>query len=151
MYLVQTFKFRFGEFSDFFNGDMITGRGVQNLKERVVYFLYIDGKITGPYKTYSNGSDLGQFMDMYSKVLDHKVLVIEPRAVAQEVATYKLYLRVASYDDIERNTIFYEHRDKKLFGPFALVTDISVYDTHLIQRINEGKIFVINERQKFEL
>jgi len=151
MYLAQTFKFRYGEIPDFFYCSYDPSFFVRNIKERVVYFLYIDNQLSGPYKTYWDAEFYNQAFEFYELIHEKKVLVLEPRQVSQEVLKQKIYLRTASFDDIERNTIFFEYNHSGLRGPFALETDISIHDTVLLQKLNDKQLFVINERQNFKL
>jgi|SRR5690554_4477918 len=151
MYLAQTFKFRYGEISDFFICNYFPEYFVRYMKERVVYFLYIDGQLSGPYKTYWDCMEMDFAFELYELIHEKKVLVLEPRQVSQEVLKQKIYLRTASFDDIERNTIFFEYNHSGLRGPFALETDISIHDTVLLQKLKDKQLFVINERQNFKL
>lgn len=150
MYLLQTFKFRFGELSDLFICNSFPQTGVRYIKEKFLYFLFIDGKIFGPYKTHRDCKEVGLAFEIYELVVDKKVLVIEPRQISQEVASDKMYMRLAKFDDLERNTLYYEYVNKNLFGPYMMTTDISDHDSVLITKINNGIIYVINEIQKFK-
>lgn len=149
MYLIQQFKFRYGEFSDLFICNSYPQKGVRCIKERFLYFLYINGKILGPYKTHRDCREVGLAMELYQLVYENKVLVIEPRQVAQQVAIEEMYLRTATVDDMERNTLYYEYVNKNLMGPYMMVTDISPYDTNLLRKIENGIIFIVNEKQSF--
>lgn len=149
MYLIQQFKFRYGEFSDLFICNSYPQQGVRCIKERFLYFLYINGKILGPYKTHRDCREVGLAMELYQLVYENKVLVIEPRQVAQQVAIEEMYLRTATVEDMERNTLYYEYVNKNLMGPFMMVTDISSYDTNLLRKIENGIIFIVNEKQSF--
>ena len=151
MYLAQTFKFRYGELTDFFVCKTFPEKeGVCSMKEKVLYFLYIDGKILGPYKTYHDCRYVWQAFELYQLIHENKILVIESRRVSQEITQEKLYLRTAAYEDLERNALFWEYANKSLNGPFQMYTDISAHDSVLIQKIKEGTIFIINEKQKFD-
>lgn len=150
MYLAQTFKFRFGEKQDFFHCTFYPNFFVRRIKECVVYFLYIDGELMGPYKTYSNADFYDQSFEIIELIHENKVLVLESRQVSQEVLREKLYLRLASYEDIKRNTVFFEYVNNRLNGPFSLHTDISLNDTGLVKKLNLQQIYVINERQNFK-
>lgn len=147
MYLSRTFKLRHAELHDFFVCHSFPKNGVRFLKERVLYFLFINGSVYGPYKTYYNCTDIGANIEMRQLIYEQKALVIEPRQVAQEVTSEKLYMRKAVYDDMERNTLYFEYTNKQLFGPYSMETDISEFDTKLISKLNNGLIFIINEKQ----
>lgn len=151
MYLVQTFKFRYGELTDLFLCNSFPQSGVRCLKERYLYFLYIDGKISGPYKTPESCREVSAAFELMELVHANKVLVIEPRQVAQEVLQEKLYLRIANYDDLCRNTIYFEYVNRNIYGPYYMQTDISPTDNILLQKINSGCVFIINERQNMPL
>lgn len=151
MYLAQTFKLRYGEIPDFFHCCFAPSFFVRRIKEQVVYFLYIDNQLSGPYKTYSNADFYDQSFEFYELIYEKKVLVLEPRQVSQEVLKQKIYLRTAIFDDIQRNTVFFEYNNAQLSGPITLPTDISIHDTGLIAKLKNEKIFVINERQNFKL
>lgn len=151
MYLVQTFKFRYGELTDLFLCNSFPQSGVRCLKERYLYFLYIDGKLSGPYKTPENCKEVSAAFELMELVHDQKVLVIEPRQVAQEVLQEKLYLRIANYDDMCRNTIYYEYVNKNIYGPYYMQTDISEHDIMLINKLKAGSVFIIYERQNMPL
>lgn len=103
----------------------------------------------GPYKTHRDCREVGLAMEIYQLVYENKVLVIEPRQVAQQVAIEEMYLRTATVDDMERNTLYYEYVNKNLMGPYMMVTDISAYDTNLLRKIENGIIFIVNEKQSF--
>lgn len=150
MYLSQTFKLRYGEPADFFICDAFPKNSKRCMKERVMYFLYINGKLTGPYKTHRNCNEVGSAFELIELLHYNYVLVIEPRQVAQEVLQQKLYLRSASVNDLERNTLYFEHQNKNLLGPFVMQTDLCEFDDHLIRKIQADKIFIINERQQLE-
>jgi|GEM_PF-5284404 len=149
MYLIEKFKFRYGEFADLFICNSYPQRGVRCIKERFLYFLFLNGKISGPYKTHRDCREVGLALELYQLVYENKVLVIEPRQVAQQVVTEEMYLRTATVDDMERNTLYYEYVNKNLSGPFMMITDISAYDTNLIRKIENGLIFIVNEKQSF--
>ena len=150
MYLSQTFKLRYAEIPDLFVCNSFPNTGVRFLKERALYFLFLNGVVYGPYKTYYNSSVIVEAFDIYELIHENKVLVIEPRQVAQEVVREKLYLRKAVYDDMERNTVYYEYVNKQLFGPYTMQTDASANDTVLNRKLQQGIIYIINEKQKFE-
>lgn len=150
MYLAQTFKFRYGEFTDLFICNTFPQKGVRCIKERFLYFLFLDGKIFGPYKTHQDCKEIGLALELYQLVHEKKVLVIEPRQVSQEVITEKLYLRTAAFEDLERNTLYYEYVNKNLYGPYMMITDISEFDDQLIRKINQETIYIISEKQIFE-
>ena len=151
MYLAQTFKLRYGELPDLFLCFNYPKSGVRCMKERVLYFMYIDGKISGPYRTYGNSNEMGQAFEIYELICNQQILVLEPRQVAQEVLQRKLFLREANYDDLERNTMYFEYGNSKIIGPYYMQTDICEHDMGLITKIQSKKIFIINERQDMPL
>lgn len=150
MYLAQTFKFRYGEIPDLFLCFSFPKTGVRCAKENVLYFLYLEGKILGPYKTHSDCRETGLAIELYQLVHENKVLVIEPRQVAQQVISEKLYLHTATFEDMERNTLYYEYNNKKLYGPFMMETDIAMHDVNLLRKLENQVLFVISEKQTFE-
>lgn len=149
MYLIQTFKFRYGEFTDLFLCNSYPKKGVRCIKERFLYFLFLNGKISGPYKTHRDCREVGLALELYQLVHENKVLVIEPRQVAQQVVSEEIYLRTATVDDMERNTLYYEYVNKNLVGPFMMITDLCEFDFHLLRKISSGIIFIVNEKQSF--
>jgi len=151
MYLAQTFKLRFGEFHDLFLCFNYPKAGVRCMKERVLYFMYIDGKISGPYRTYGNSNEMGKAFEIYELISNQQILVLEPRQVSQEVLQQKLFMREALYDDLERNTLYFEYQNNQIYGPYLMQTDICEHDVALIQKIQAKKLFIINERQDMPL
>lgn len=121
----------------------------QRLRERVVYFLYIDNHLTGPYKTPDNGENPERFFEIYCHLLRKEVLMLEPRTVAPSVCKKKVWFRTASMEDIERNTIFFELHNDNLVGPWTIPYDLTPYDEQIIKKIKQEKIFVVYERQQF--
>lgn len=150
MYLSQTFKFRYGELTDLFICNSFPQKGVRCIKERFLYFLFLNGKILGPYKTHRDCREVGLALELYQLVCENKVLVIEPRQVAQEIASEEMYLRTATIADMERNTLYYEYVNKNLIGPFMMITDLCEFDCHLLRKIENGIIFIVNEKQSFD-
>lgn len=158
MYVWKMFKFREADFLDIFieypRREFLDGEWknfhCQRLRDCVVYFLYQDGKLSGPFKTSTEVDCPERFLSMYIHFVKHQILVLEPRQVAQEVFSKKVWFRPANFLDIERNTIFFEYNKKDLLGPWTLPYDLTIYDDNLIKKINQKTLYVVNEQQKFD-
>lgn len=158
MYVWKMFKFREADFLDIFieypRREFLDGEWknfhCQRLRECVVYFIYREGKLSGPFKTTTKSECPERFLDMYINFVNHEILLLEPRQIAQEVFTRKVWFRPAEFDDIERNTIFFEYDKKALLGPWVLPYDLTSYDKEIIQKINKKTLYVVNEQQKFD-
>lgn len=157
MYVWKDHKFREAEIGDlileyphrFYADGRWQNTKLQRLRERVVYFLLIDKKLSGPYKTPDNGECPERFFEIYCHMLRHEVLLLEPREIAPAVFRKKVWFRTATIADIERNTIFFEYNDKDLLGPWTLSHDLTEYDEQILRKIKQEKIFVVYERQQF--
>lgn len=148
-YIKANIGFRYARFSDLFFGDMVTGRGVQFLKEQVEYFIYQNGKLFGKYITPRHSSnyehDLCSFSEMYLAISRELVLIpnegLEVNAIVQ-----KVYLQKATADMLERNTKYYLYINKVLSGPFLQASHI--LDNKTVHHLNKGEVFVLYKVDK---
>lgn len=157
MFVWKHFKFREADFADIFieypARNFSDGKWIhykcQRIKERVVFFKYKNGILSGPFKTSSMIDCPDVFYELYVSFVQREIMLLEPRQIAQEAFSKKVWFRPANFDDIERNTIFFEYNKVDLLGPWTLPYDLSDNDVFIVQKLNQKRLYVVNETQEF--
>lgn len=149
MYVEFTARLRYAKLSDLFYGNMNSCSSIQFLKDGVPYFFLDQGKLKGTYYTPNDPKCQYYFSQYYTLIINKKILIIDTLE-NEAVMIRKIYLRRAEKEDLNRFSIYFTYKNKKLAGPYPLSNDFENLPKQLIEEFKDKQLFVINEKQKLD-